>query len=72
MSNPEKQQVGPRGIRILGLFVLVYLGIGSHMYFNMNLPSIAYVLYGVVSWIAGMMLFYRLHRSYMADLTEQQ
>lgn len=71
MSDP-KQQVGPRGIRVLALFVLVYLAIGSHMYFNMDLPSIAYILYGIVSWIAGMLLFYRLHKSYMADLVEQQ
>ncbi|MFB6280484.1 MAG: hypothetical protein ABEH40_00485 [Haloferacaceae archaeon] len=72
MTDPKKQQVGPRGIRILGMFVLVYLAIGSHMYFNMDLPSIAYILYGIVSWVAGMMLFYKLHRSYMADLAEQQ
>lgn len=72
MANPEKQQVGPKGIRILTVFVLIYLAIGSHMYFNMQLPSYAYILYGIVSWVAGMMLFYRLHRSYMADLAEQQ
>lgn len=71
MSEP-KQQVGPRGIRILGLFVLAYLAIGAHMYFNMELPNLAYILYGIVSWIAGMLLFYRLHKSYMADIANQQ
>ena len=72
MSKKEKQQVGPKGIKILAAFVIVYLAIGSHMYFNMNLPSIAYIVYGVVSWIVGMLLFYKLHTSYMADLANQQ
>jgi hypothetical protein len=71
MSDP-KQQVGPQGIRVLTVFVLVYLAIGAHMYFNMQLPALAYVAYGIVSWIAGMLLFYRLHKSYMADLAKQQ
>lgn len=68
MVNP-KQQVSPGGIRVFLAFVVLYLLIGSHMYFNMNLPAIAYVLYGIVSWIAGMVLFYKLHKSYMADIT---
>jgi hypothetical protein len=66
MVNP-KQQVSGRGIRVLGLFVLVYLAIGSYMYFYMNLPTVAYAGYGVLSWLVGMLLFYRLHKSYMAD-----
>lgn len=70
--SERKQQVGPRGIRILGLFVLVYLAIGAHMYFNMELSNLAYILYGIVSWIVGMLLFYRLHKSYMADIANQQ
>lgn len=67
MSNP-KQQVSARGIRILGVFVLAYLAVGSHLYFNVHPPTWVYIAYGIVSWIAGMMLFYRLHKSYMADL----
>lgn len=67
MPDPN-QQVSSRGIRILLLFVTAYLVVGSYMYFFMSLPSIAYILYGIVSWIAGMMLFYRLHKSYMANL----
>jgi hypothetical protein len=67
MVNP-KQQVSGRGIRILGLFVLIYLLIGSYMYFYMDLPVLAYVAYGVVSWLGGMLLFYRLHTNYMANL----
>ncbi|WP_299331265.1 hypothetical protein [Haloplanus sp.] len=66
MVNP-KQQVSGRGIRVLGLFVLVYLVIGSYMYFYMDLPTVAYAGYGVLSWLVGMLLFYRLHKSYMAD-----
>lgn len=67
MPDP-KQQLSPHGIRVLFSFVVVYLLIGSYMYFQMDLPGIAYALYGVVSWIAGMMLFYKLHKSYMADI----
>jgi len=66
MVNP-KQQVSSRGIRILGVFVVVYLLIGSYMYFYLDLPDLAYVGYGIVSWIGGMMLFYYLHVSYMAN-----
>ena len=66
MVNP-KQQVSGRGIRVLGLFVLVYLAIGSYMSFYMDLPTVAYAGYGVLSWLVGMLLFYRPHKSYMAD-----
>ncbi|MFB6101614.1 MAG: hypothetical protein ABEJ73_03520 [Haloplanus sp.] len=66
MVNP-KQQVSSRGIRILGVFVAAYLLIGSYMYFYMELPTFAYAAYGILSWVGGMMLFYRLHTSYMAD-----
>jgi hypothetical protein len=66
MVNP-KQQVSPSGIRVLAAFVAVYLLVGSYMYFYMNLPTIAYVAYGVLSWVVGMLLFYRLHVSFMAD-----
>jgi len=66
MVNP-KQQVSSRGIRVLGVFVVVYLLIGSYMYFYLNLPTLAYVAYGILSWAAGMVLFYRLHRNYMAN-----
>jgi hypothetical protein len=67
MVNPQ-QQVSSRGIRVLGLFVLVYLLIGSYMYFYMDLPVIAYAGYGVLSWVAGMGLFYWLHKNYMSQL----
>lgn len=67
MPDP-KQQVSSGGIRILFAFVVLYLLIGSYMYFFMTLPAIAYVLYGIVSWVGGMMLFYKLHKSYMEDL----
>lgn len=63
-----QQKVGSKGIRILGAFVIVYLLIGSYLYFFQDLPAIAYVIYGLVSWVGGMMLFYKLHRSYMADI----
>lgn len=66
MDNP-KQQVSPRGIRVLGLFVIVYLLIGSFMYFYLELPDLVYVAYGILSWVGGMLLFYRLHTSYMAN-----
>lgn len=66
------QQVSPSGMRMFLLFVLFYLAIGSYMYFYMSLPSIAYVLYGIISWIAGMMLFYKLHKSHMAKIKEEQ
>lgn len=55
----------------MGVFVLVYLALGSYMYFFMDLPGLAYVGYGIVAWVGGMMLFYRLHRSYMASLGEE-
>jgi hypothetical protein len=70
MVNP-KQPVSARGIRILGVFVLVYLAIGSYMYFYMDLPSLAYLAYGIVSWVGGMYLFYRLHNSYMDKLDSE-
>jgi predicted tellurium resistance membrane protein TerC len=66
MVNP-KQQVSSRGIRVLGIFVAVYLLVGSYMYFAMDLPTLAYAAYGILSWIGGMVLFYRLHTSFMAD-----
>jgi len=66
MNNP-KQQVSTRGIRVLGLFVIVYLLIGSYMYFYLELPDLAYAAYGILSWVGGMLLFYRLHTSYMAN-----
>lgn len=66
-----KQQISPTGIRILLLFVVVYLAVGSYMYFFMTLPVVVYVFYGVVSWIGGMMLFYRLHKSYMAQFERE-
>jgi hypothetical protein len=67
MVNPQ-QQVSTRGIRVLGLFVLIYLLVGSYMYFYMDLPVIAYAGYGVLSWAGGMLLFYRLHNNYMSQL----
>ena len=67
MSDP-RQQVSSRGIRVLGAFVLVYLLVGGYMYLVLDLPTLAYVAYGVVSWIAGMLLFYRLHRSFTESL----
>jgi len=66
MVNP-KQQVSSRGIRVLGVFVLAYLLIGSYMYFYLDLPTLAYVAYGILSWVGGMFLFYRLHTDFMAD-----
>ena len=70
MADPA-QQVSASGIRVLGLFVVVYLGIGFHMWLNMDLPDLVYVAYGILAWVGGMMLFYRLHRSYMDSLGEQ-
>jgi hypothetical protein len=67
MVNPQ-QQVSGRGIRVLGLFVVVYLLIGSYMYFYMDLPTLAYAGYGVLSWLVGMLLFYHLHNEYMSQL----
>lgn len=67
MADP-RQQVSSRGIRVLGVFVLVYLLVGGYMYFRLDLPTIAYVAYGVLSWVAGMLLFYRLHRSFTESL----
>ncbi|GAB3314334.1 hypothetical protein EI982_12350 [Haloplanus rallus] len=66
MVNP-KQQVSSRGIRVLGVFVLAYLLVGSYMYFYLDLPTLAYVAYGILSWVGGMLLFYRLHTNFMAD-----
>lgn len=67
MTDP-RQQVSSHGIRVLGAFVLAYLLVGSYMYFLLELPTAAYVAYGVVSWVAGMLLFYRLHRSFTESL----
>lgn len=67
MSN-STQKVSTAGMHVFLAFVVLYLLIGSYMYFYMTLPAIAYVLYGIISWIAGMMLFYKLHKSHMADL----
>lgn len=67
MTNP-RQQVSSRGIRVLGAFVLAYLLVGGYMYFRLDLPTLAYVAYGVLSWVAGMLLFYRLHRSFTESL----
>jgi len=66
METP-KQQVSSRGIRVLGVFVVVYLLIGSYMYFFLELPALAYAAYGILSWVGGMVLFYRLHTNYMAN-----
>lgn len=41
------------------------------MYLYMELPVFVYGLYGFLSWIGGMMLFYKLHRSYIADLDQR-
>ncbi|MFB6109175.1 MAG: hypothetical protein ABEJ82_10130 [Haloplanus sp.] len=70
MANPQ-QQVSPRGIKVLGAFVLAYLLVGSYMYFRMDLPGWVYAAYGVASWAGGMGLFYWLHKSYMAGLGEE-
>jgi len=70
MANP-KQQVSQRGARVLLTFVLIYLGIGSYMYLGFDFPVLVYVVYGVASWVLGMMLFYRLHRSFIADLERE-
>jgi hypothetical protein len=70
MADP-RQQVSTRGIRVLGAFVLAYLAVGSYMYFELDLPTAAYVAYGLLSWIGGMALFYRLHKSFMADFEQE-
>ena len=70
MPDPA-QKVSSRGIRVLGVFVIAYLAIGFHLWLNMDLPGFVYVIYGVLAWVVGMMLFYRLHRSYMDSLGEQ-
>ncbi len=70
MADP-RQQVSTRGIRVLGAFVLAYLAVGSYMYFALDLPTAAYVAYGLLSWIGGMALFYRLHKSFMADFEQE-
>lgn len=67
MTDP-RQQVSSRGIRIMGAFVLLYLLVGGYMYFLLDLPVAAYAAYGVLSWVAGMVLFYRLHRSFTESL----
>lgn len=69
MPDPA-QKVSPKGIRILLVFVIIYLAVGFHMWLNMDLPSLAYVAYGIFAWVVGMLLFYRLHRSYMASMGE--
>lgn len=70
MADP-RQQVSKQGIRVMLAFVALYLLVGSYMYFMMDLPTMAYVAYGVLSWIGGMLLFYRLHRSFMDDLEQE-
>ena len=70
MADP-RQQVSTRGIRVLGVFVLAYLAVGSYMYFAMDLPTAAYIGYGLFSWLGGMALFYRLHRSFMSDFEQE-
>lgn len=70
MVDP-RQQVSSQGIRVLFGFVVVYLLIGAYMYFRLDLPTLAYVAYGVLSWLAGMLLFYRLHRSFIEDLEQE-
>lgn len=65
------QKVSSRGIRILAVFVLIYLAVGFHLWLNMDLPSIAYIGYGIFAWVIGMLLFYRLHKSYMAAIGEE-
>lgn len=70
MPDPA-QKVSSRGIRVLGVFVIAYLAVGFHLWLNMDLPGFAYVIYGVLAWVLGMMLFYRLHRSYMDSLGEE-
>lgn len=70
MADP-RQQVSTRGIRVLAAFVLTYLAVGSYIYFVMDLPTAAYVAYGLLSWIGGMALFYRLHRSFMSDFEQE-
>lgn len=70
MVDP-RQQVSPRGIRVLAAFVLTYLAVGSYLYFAVDLPTAAYVAYGVISWIGGMVLFYRLHQSFMSDFEQR-
>jgi fatty acid desaturase len=67
MADP-RQQVSPRGIRILLAFVAAYLLVGAALTFYADLPAVGYAIYGVVGWIVGMQLFYRLHRSYTATL----
>lgn len=67
MVNPQ-QGVSPRGIRILGAFVLLYLLVGLYMHFYLTLPVTVYAGYGVFSWAAGMGLFYWLHKKYMSQL----
>lgn len=64
----SNQQVSGQGIRILALYVGAYVLIGSYMYFSMELPAIAYVIYAIIGWVAGMAVFYKLHRDYMRQL----
>lgn len=70
MVDP-RQQVSQRGIRILFGFVVLYVAIGAYLYFRTALPSFAYAIYGILGWVGGMYLFYRLHRSFMADLEQE-
>ncbi|MFP4217999.1 MAG: hypothetical protein ACLFR6_04060 [Salinarchaeum sp.] len=67
MTDP-RQQVSQTGIRILFAFVVVYVAVGAALYFRADLPAFAYAGYGILGWVGGMYLFYRLHRSFMADL----
>ncbi|SEA18324.1 hypothetical protein SAMN04488065_2135 [Haloplanus vescus] len=65
--NDPKQQVSSRGIRILGVFVVAYLLVGSYLYFYLKPPDIVFIAYGILSWVGGMLLFYYLHTTYMAQ-----
>jgi hypothetical protein len=67
-----RQQLSPRGVSVLFGYVVVYLAVGSVLYFTIDLPAVVYAAYGVLSWVLGMWLFYRLHRSFVADLSESQ
>lgn len=69
MPDPA-QKVSPKGIRILAVFVVAYLAGGFYLW-SIELPGLVYAGYGILAWVLGMMLFYRLHKSYMADLGEE-
>lgn len=64
-----EQKVSPRGIRVLAVFVVLYLAVGFYLW-SIDLPGLAYAGYGILAWVLGMLLFYRLHKSYMASMGE--